>query len=273
MLILALVAACGNKSEETKPEPKPQIAQESSAQKPQKMKESQQEIKRINFEVVGEIPHDSHAYTQGLFYLDGYLYESTGRRGSSSLRKINPLEGEIVEQFDVDSRYFAEGIAKHDGKIYQLTYTSGICFVYNMQNLLPETELSYPGEGWGLTSDGRFLIMSDGSHYLRFMKPDDFSLANAITVSRAGRIQRDLNELEYVNGHIYANVFMRDEIIIINPLDGRVIATGFFARLRDKLSRPNAAEVMNGIAYNPHDDLFYLTGKFWDKIFVVKLSY
>ena len=175
------------------------------------------------YRVVKAYPHDPAAYTQGLIYRDGFLYESTGLNGRSSVRKVRLETGEVIQQHRVDQAHFAEGLAEWKGQLIQLTWQSNIAFVYDTNSFSPRKTLSYPGEGWGLTHDGKQFVLSDGTDQLRFLDSDTFREIRRVSVSDRGVRVRDLNELEYVRGEVYANVWHTDRIARISPQTGAVI--------------------------------------------------
>lgn len=222
--------------------------------------------------VIEKIPHDEYAYTQGLLYHKGYLYESTGQRGQSTLRKIDPKSGEVIKIKNIPANFFAEGIEIFDNKIYLLTWTSGKCLVFDVNTFKKVDEFVYQGEGWGLTSFGDKLLMSDGSNILRVVNPDDFSIERNLTVVDQNYNPLGyLNELENINGDIWANVWMKDIIAIIDPQTGMLKAWVDISDLRQLFVRSQSQEASNGIAYNKEENIIYITGKNWDYIFIVEL--
>jgi glutaminyl-peptide cyclotransferase len=222
------------------------------------------------YEIVNVYPHDPDAFTQGLVYRDGYLFESTGRNGRSSLRKVRLETGEVVQRHDVDRRYFAEGLAGWGDRLVQLTYQTNVAFVYERSSFRLLKTFDYPGEGWGLTHDGRQLIMSDGTPRLRFLDPETFKETGRVLVSDPSGPVEDLNELEVVKGDVYANVWLTDRIAIITPGSGRV--TGWIdlsGLLRGR--NVDADAVLNGIAYDAARDRLFVTGKLWPRLFEIRL--
>jgi glutamine cyclotransferase len=223
------------------------------------------------YRVVKTYPHDPSAYTQGLIYRDGFLFESTGLNGRSSLRKVGLETGEIVQQRSVDRAYFAEGLTDWQARLIQLTWQSNVAFVYELSSFVPQRTFSYSGEGWGLTHDSKQLIMSDGSEYLRFLDPDSFSETRRLAVHDGRVAVKDLNELEYVRGEIYANVWHTDRIARISPSSGRVIGWidmhGLMAPYR-----LDAEAVLNGIAYDARGNRLFVTGKLWPKLFEIVVT-
>ena len=231
---------------------------------------SRARVKEWSLEVVREYPHDRSSYTQGLFFHQGELYESTGEYGSSTLRKVDLESGKALRKLDFSKKYFAEGSVVLDGKLYVLTWLNKVAFVYDAATLKYEKAYSYPREGWGLTSDGKSLIASDGSSKLYFMAAS-FRQHRVIDVKMDSRSIKLLNELEWIDGRIWANVYTTDMIVIINPetgeVEGRVDCSGLLPK---KLRTPDT-DVLNGIAYNPLTGKIYLTGKNWPRLYEVKL--
>ena len=221
-------------------------------------------------QVVASHPHDETSYTQGLFFHDGRMYESTGQWGESTMRIVDPATGKALKRLDFDRKYFVEGSVVLDGKLYILTWTNKVVFVYDPETLTYEKTLGYPREGWGLTTDGKQLIASDGSARLYFMDPS-LKVQRTVTVRLNDRPVRYLNELEWIDGKIWANVYMSDVILIINPSDGRVEATVDCTGLLPPQYRDDRTDVLNGIARNPADGRIYLTGKYWKRLFEIKL--
>lgn len=227
-------------------------------------------VKQYRLEVVKEYPHDRTSYTQGLFFHDGQMYESTGLNGKSTFRRVDIPTGNPSFRLDFDRRYFMEGSVEFEGYIYMLTWTNHVAFVYDAKSLEYKTAFSYMREGWGLTTDGKQLIASDGSANLYFMDKT-FRTHKTVTVKLDGRPVRDLNELEYIDGKVWANVYCTDMIVIINPstgiVEGVVDCTGLLpAKLRDA-----ETDVLNGIARNPADGKIYLTGKNWPRLYEVRI--
>lgn len=225
------------------------------------------------FRVIASYPHDPTAFTQGLVHRDGLLYESAGLYGKSSLRKTDPATGKALLTRKLPDRFFAEGITVMGPRVYQLTWKSKKGFIYAKDTLRREGSFSYSTEGWGLTDDGKNLIMSDGTAALRFLSPRDFSVRKTLKVKKKdGSPVPRLNELEYAGGKIYCNVWGSDEIAVVDPESG--IAERFvdLSGLRKRLSRPSRAEVLNGIAWKPSSGTFFVTGKYWSEVFEVELA-
>ena len=224
----------------------------------------------FRYQVVTSYPHDRAAFTQGLVYLDGFLYEGTGLKGQSTIRKVKLETGEVLQQRRIDDQYFGEGIVVWKNNLIQLTWQSEVGFVYDLATFEPSGRFSYEGEGWGLTHDGTRLIMSDGSPTLRFIDPATLKETGRLTV-RDGKLPvDDLNELEFVKGEILANVWNTKRIARISPTTGQVTAWIDFSGL---LSPRDAAgtDVMNGIAYDAERDRLFVTGKLWPRLFEVRI--
>lgn len=221
-------------------------------------------------EVVDAYPHDKAASTQGLLYADGVLYESIGGYGESGLRRVALDSGRLLASRPLDDRYFGEGLALVGDRLIQLTWKAGVGFVYDRDTLEPIGRFSYKGEGWGLTYDGRHLIMSDGSATLRFLDPDGFQVVRRLDVTLAGEPLAQLNELEFVNGQIWANVWHSDNMVRIDPRSGRVIGIVAAAHLRAKLPATASAGVLNGIAWDASGQRILVTGKNWPRLFEIR---
>jgi glutaminyl-peptide cyclotransferase len=227
-------------------------------------------VPTFGYEVVRAYPHDPDAFTQGLQYVDGVLYEGTGLNGRSSIRKVKLETGEVLQKHSVPPEHFGEGITVWKSEIFELTWRSRVAFVYDLATFEPKRRLAYTGEGWGLTSDGSSLIMSDGSDELRVLDPATFAERRRIRVTAAGTPVRALNELEYVKGEIFANVWMTDLVARIAPDSGHV--TGYLD-LRGLLTPAERArtDVLNGIAYDAARDRLFVTGKLWPKLFEIRI--
>ncbi len=224
------------------------------------------------YEIVNTYPHDPHAFTEGLFYLNGFLYESTGLERQSSIRKEKLETGEVVQKIDVPPQYFGEGIVNWKRRLVSLTWKSQLGFVYDLATLKVRKKFSYPGEGWALTQDGKRLIMSDGTSELRLLDPDTLRETGRIPVTYEGQPVRNVNELEWVKGRIYANVWQTNVLIIIAPQSGAITAVVNLAGLlkpSDRLEGPDS--VLNGIAYDAARDRLFVTGKNWPKLFEIRV--
>lgn len=224
----------------------------------------------FGYEIVNRYPHDPEAFTQGLIYRDGFLYESTGLHGRSSLRKVRLETGQVVARREIDRRYFAEGLTDWGDRLIQLTWQSNIGFVYDLSSFTLLRTFDYPGEGWGITHDGRRLIMSDGTPALRFLDPATFQETGRLVVRDGGRPVDDLNELEFVEGEIYANVWLTDRIAIIAPDSGRVSAWVDLAGLLPQRTL-RGDDVLNGIAYDAARKRLFVTGKLWPALFEIRV--
>jgi glutamine cyclotransferase len=220
------------------------------------------------YDVVKVYPHDPGAFTQGLLFRDGFLFESTGREGRSSLRRVRLETGEVVQRVDLDARYFAEGLTDLGSRLLQLTYTTNIGFVYDLRTFSRERSFSYEGEGWGLAHDDRRVIMSDGTPTLRFLDPATQRELGRLTVRDGTRLIDDLNELEFVKGEILANVWTTDRIAIIDPATGAVTGWLDLSGIRP---RSPGIDVLNGIAYDAAGDRLFVTGKLWPRLFHIRL--
>lgn len=224
---------------------------------------------RYTYSVVNVYPHDTNAFTEGLVFDNGFLYESTGLYGNSSLRRVDLETGAILQILNLKPQYFGEGIAIVGDKIVQLTWQSHEGFVYDKASFDLLQEFQYPTEGWGLTYDGSRLIMSDGTANLYFLDPVTFQRIGQVTVHDAGPVT-ELNELEYINGAVYANIWMEEKIAVINPQTGVVTAWIDLTGIPDSKNQdPN--NVLNGIAYDAGGDRLFVTGKMWPHIFQIKL--
>lgn len=223
-----------------------------------------------SYHVVRSYPHDPQAFTQGLIYRNGFLYEGTGLNGRSGIRKVKLETGEVLDVRPLAEQYFGEGITEFKGSIYQLTWRAGIGFVYNASTFEPTRTFTYSGEGWGLTHDGTHLIMSDGTAQLRFWDPATLTEARRITVRDATGPVAELNELEFVKGEILANVWQTERIARISPADGRVTGWIDLSGLLTPAERAGT-DVLNGIAYDQKGDRLFVTGKLWPRLFEITL--
>ena len=249
-----------------------------------------------DYGVVREFPHDKDAYTQGLIYLDGFLYETTGITGKSTLRKVRLETGEVVQKRDVNRGDYGEGLTEWKGQLFHLTprrrgnappwhvrkfaedlrrhFGDNIGVIYDIRSLEPRSTFGYPGEGWGITHDDKRLIMSDGSSKLRFLKPDTFEELNRLEVFEGSKPVDNLNELEFVDGKIYANISQQDRIAVIDPDSGQVTRWIDLSALKSRMpplpEKPLRA-VLNGIAYDAAGHRLFVTGKLWPKVFEIQL--
>lgn len=226
-----------------------------------------------SFSVVNSYPHDAQAYTQGLEYHDGVLYESTGQNGKSSLRKVELTTGKVLQRYDLPEKYFGEGLTIVGDKIVQLTWEQGVGFVYDKATFTLEKEFPYQAsaEGWGLCFDGKRFIKSEGTNRLYFLNKDSYREEGYIEVFNHKGAVKELNELEYINGKVFANVYYSDIILVINPDTGEVEAELDLTGLLPKRDYTKDTNVLNGIAYNKAKNTLYVTGKNWPKLFEIKL--
>jgi glutaminyl-peptide cyclotransferase len=225
-----------------------------------------------SYRVVKVYPHDPAAFTQGLIYRDGFLYESTGVVGRSSLRKVKLETGEVIQQRRAGlETHFAEGLAEWKGQLFQLTWQSKVAFVYDLASFAPRGTFTFSGEGWGLTHDERRFILSDGSNRLRFFDPMTFREIGHVEVTDQGRSVVDLNELEYVNGQVWANVWHTDRIARISPETGRVVGWIDLRGLMAGGFKLDSEAVLNGIAYDAPGKRVFVTGKLWPRLFEIEV--
>lgn len=223
------------------------------------------------YRVIETYPHDGRAYCQGLVIADGELYEGTGRKGQSTLRRVDLETGRVLQQHALDRRHFGEGITVLDDRIYQLTWKAGICYVYDRETFREIKRFRYDGEGWGLTHDGTHLIMSDGSSRLQFRDPETFQVVRRAWVRSSGRAVTNLNELEFVEGEILANVWRKDYIARIDPRSGNVHGWIDLSNLYPPRQRRDREHVLNGIAYDADARRLFVTGKNWPKLYEIRV--
>jgi glutamine cyclotransferase len=225
-----------------------------------------------DFDVVHSYPHDPSAFTEGLFYLNGFLYESTGLEKRSSIRKVQIDTGAVLQKLEIPAQYFGEGIVNWDGHLVSLTWKSHIGFVFDLATFKLQKQFQYEGEGWALTQDGKQIIMSDGTPELRFINPKTLKETNRIRVTLEGKPVPNVNELEWVRGEIYANVWETNWIARIDPKDGHIVGlinlTGLLGP-SEQVAGPDG--VLNGIAYDAKGDRLFVTGKNWPKLFEIRL--
>ncbi len=237
-------------------------------------------VPQTTAEIVKTYPHDPRAFTQGLVFHNGFLYEGTGGKANrgddfySSLRKVELETGKVLQKYDVPPDFFAEGIAIFNDKIYQLTWQERTGFIYGLADFKLLREVRYSGEGWGLTHDGANLIMSDGTHVIRFINPEDFTTVRTISVNdENGQPLMELNELEYVRGEIWANIWETGWIVRIDPATGKLLGRIDLNELADTVRKKNRnADVLNGIAYDPATDRIFVTGKMWPNLYEIKVN-
>jgi glutamine cyclotransferase len=282
LLIFALfvspLAACGKdramQNASIPPAASPTPTQNSSPEVQPCSNDAQQPAVPVyTYEVVNTWPHDTSAFTQGLVFYQGVFYESAGRYGSSSLRRVEPVTGKVAKKVSLGSQYFAEGMTILKEKIYQLTWMEHKGFIYDLKNLRLEGEFAFDGEGWGLADDEQSLIMSDGTNRIRFIDPSTFKVSRSIMVCEHGAPLMELNELEFVKGEIFANLWKSDRIARIDPQNGHITGWIDLTNLLPPEQRVNPEEdVLNGIAYDEKDDRLFVTGKRWPKIFEIRLK-
>ncbi|MEY2113975.1 glutaminyl-peptide cyclotransferase [Rhodanobacter sp. FW106-PBR-R2A-1-13] len=233
---------------------------------------AQAAIPVYGYKVVRAYPHDTGAYTEGLFYKNGYLYESTGQVGQSSVRKVALETGEVVQRHRLPKQYFGEGIVDWKDRLVQLTWQSGTGFVYDLASFAPQRSFRYEGEGWALTRDSTHLYMSDGTPVLRVLDPETLEVVRRIHVTADGEPVRNLNELEWVDGEIFANVWLTDRIARIDPASGHVVGWIDLGGLFDISRLPNPEDdVLNGIAWDAQRKRLFVTGKCWPQLFQIEL--
>ena len=223
------------------------------------------------YKVVNTYPHDRSAFTEGLVFEDGVLYEGTGLRGYSNLRRVKLETGEILQIRELSSQFFGEGVTLYGNKIIQLTWQSHIGFIYDKHSFKLVQEFNYPDEGWGITHDGKHLIMSDGTATLHFLDPETFEEISQIEVSANNIPVTRINELEYIQGEIYANIWQTERIARINPLTGQVIGWIDLKGILSLKDDSETVDVLNGIAYDLKNSRLFMTGKFWPKLFEIEL--
>ncbi|MEM8675554.1 MAG: glutaminyl-peptide cyclotransferase [Cyanobacteria bacterium P01_G01_bin.67] len=233
---------------------------------------AQEQVQFCNYNVVQTYPHDPQAFTQGLIYDRGELYESTGLRGRSSVRQVELATGKVLQINELEDRYFGEGLTLWQDRLLQLTWVSQTGFIYDRQTLQELGSFSYPTEGWGLTHDGQELIMSDGSDRLYFLDPETWQETRRIQVKDRRQSIDKLNELEYVQGEILANIWMSDRIARISPQTGLVLGWIDLTGIINPLPTPQRDAVLNGIAYDEESDRLFVTGKLWSKLFEIDTS-
>ena len=225
------------------------------------------------YTVVKTYPHDPDAFTEGLFYLDGVLYESTGLEGKSSIRKVRLADGKVLRQRPLAAKYFGEGIIAWKGKLVELTWRSEVGFTYDLATFKPRAQFHYQGEGWALTQDGVRLIMSDGTPQLRFLNPDTLAESGRLDVTLNGRPLANINELEWVKGEVLANVWQTNFIVRIDPKSGKVTGViDLSALAAAEAAKGRALDVLNGIAYDAEHDRLFVTGKLWPDLYEIRLT-
>lgn len=234
------------------------------------------------YEVVNTYKHDPNAFTEGLFFYNGFLYESTGLDGKSDLRKVELDTGKVVQKIDLPKTSFGEGISLLNGKIYQLTYQEGVCRVFDAETFKQLKEFKYQGEGWGFTNDGKNLIMTDSTHIIRFIDPETFQTVRTISVFKeSGQPLIQVNELEYIKGELWANIWHSEDpkilgkpnyIVRIDPSNGKVLGWINLDGISPDDVKADSENTLNGIAYDEKNDRIFVTGKNWKKLFEIKLK-
>lgn len=224
-----------------------------------------------SYRIINRFPHDTAAFTQGLIFLDGFFFESTGLYGRSSVRKVDYRTGRVLRIKNLTSKYFGEGLVSYGDNLVQLTWREGTGFVYSKDDFSLINEFSINTEGWGLTSDGKNFIMSDGSHNLYFLDKKNFRKIKTVEVHDGNRVVPMLNELEYINGVIYSNIFMTDSIAAICPVSGRVQYYINLSGILSKFQVSNQVDVLNGIAYDKERGRLFVTGKLWPYVFHIEV--
>lgn len=265
--ILALLVGCGEKpasaASPSSVAPPAPVSAPAAANAP---------VPEYTYQVVTVFPHDPGAFTQGLVYLQGVLFETTGLNGRSSLRKVDLQTGRVLQKSDLPLQYFGEGMTIIGDRIFQITWQNQKGFVYNLSTFAVEKEFAYTGEGWGLATDGHALILSDGSNVIRFLDPSTFKVLRTISVFAHGQPLRMLNELEFIKGEIYANVWQTNTVIRIDPATGNLLGIIDFSGLLLPEDYGVHPDVLNGIAYDAARDRLFVTGKLWPKLFEVQLK-
>ena len=227
---------------------------------------------KLSYQIISTRPHDPSAYTQGLQLTGGRLFESTGQYGESTVRELEAAGGKILRKRPLAKTVFAEGLAVIGKEMWVLTWKENTVYVLETDTFKPIRTHTYKGEGWGITSDGKQLIMSDGSDTLKFINPKDFSVVKTLAVKDGKSFVKNLNELEWIDGQIFANIYLTDRIARISPDDGQVTGWLDLAGLKNQLTQPNRAEVLNGIAYDPASGNLLITGKYWPQMFEIKVA-
>jgi glutamine cyclotransferase len=249
-----------------------------NANRPANANTASSALPMYTYDIVKAYPHDPAAFTQGLVFHNGVLYEGTGGKGTdsfkSSIRKVEIETGKVLQKHELGPQYFGEGISIIGDQIYQLTWREHTAFVYSLADLKPQKEFKYSGEGWGLATDGTMLFMSDGTHVIRVVDPATFETKRTIVVNdEKGSPVMQLNELEWVNGEIWANIWQSGKIVRIDPANGKLLGRVDFENLvKQEQADNDEADVLNGIAYDPASDRLFITGKLWKRLFEVKIK-
>ena len=233
---------------------------------------AQSNVKTLDWSIIKAFPHDPTSFTEGLLWHDGALYESTGLEGQSKLRRVDLQSGEAEKSVNLPPQLFGEGLALAGDRLYQLTWQTKVGFVYDAKTFKPLAKFNYQDEGWGLTFDGTDLIQSDGSDVLTFRDPKNFAAKRTLKVTNDGAPLRNLNELEWIDGYVWANVWQTDDIVVINPQNGEVVAQVDLTGLLGAADRTGQEDVLNGIAYDAANKRVLVTGKNWSKLFWIKVD-
>lgn len=265
LLILALIAGCNGKGPDKNPDTTAITPQPPPPAAPSKLPVA-------GFEVVKTFPHDTAAFTEGLLFHDGALFESTGLNDSSSIRKVELETGKVLRKTDMASEYFGEGLTLVNGKLYQLTWRNGVGFVYDMLTFQPADTFRFYGEGWGLTTDGTQIFMSDGTEFIRVLDAATLEVRRVLPILAENTAVRNLNELEYIKGELWANVWQTDRIARIDPATGAVKGWIDLTNIFPASERTRRVDVLNGIAYDAAGDRVFVTGKFWPKLYQIRLK-
>lgn len=275
IIILALVCFAISCAGETRPAASQQPSSKvepSPSPTPEKPVPEAEQVPVYGYEVVQSWPHDSQSFTQGLVFHDGVLYESAGMYGQSTLRRVELESGKVKKKTKLNNDVFAEGLTLFGDRLYQLSWTNQKGFIYAVKDFAKLGEFTYEGEGWGLTNDGTHLILSDGTNSLRFLEPSTGKLVRMVTVMEGRRRIYELNELEYVKGEVWANVWHTDRIARIDPVTGKLLGWIDLTGLLPAAKQQNAENVLNGIAYDPATDRIFVTGKRWSRLFEIRLK-
>ena len=232
----------------------------------------QSNVKALDWSIMRAFPHDPTSFTQGLLWHDGALYESTGMEGQSKVRRVDLQSGQPTKNVNLPNQYFAEGLALAGDRLYQLTWQTKIGFVYEAKTFKPLAKFNYQNEGWGLTFDGKNLIQSDGTDVLTFRDPKNFASVKTVKVTRDGAALRDLNELEWIDGYVWANVWQTDNIVVIDPTNGKVVGNLNLGGLLGPADRNGREDVLNGIAWDAASKRLFVTGKNWSKLFWIRVA-
>jgi glutaminyl-peptide cyclotransferase len=229
-------------------------------------------VTRYGYRIEEVLPHNVSSYTQGFFYHNGFFYESTGQYGSSMIAQVDVNSGRVLKSHALDRNYFGEGACLLDGLIYQLTWTERTCFIYDAQTFILLGTRRYNRQGWGLTTDGTDLIMSDGSSTLYYLDPNTMMDKHSVKVTLEGRDVENLNELEYIDGEIWANIYLSDEIVRIDPATGSVTGVINLRGILPASLRKPSTDVLNGIAYDAKTNSIWITGKYWPRVYKISLK-